>query len=145
MNNRTDEQYRKAYKKILRTSHERGGQYTPDFVIDGVDRLSISTVKQRVKAFENKMKKQEKVSKEGDLNSMSVNQLKRLYRKYARQLKISEKQINDDVKYFYYTKPSLIANIARLVNKIEKKNKKTKKPKLHNKSKKTKKSSKSRK
>jgi hypothetical protein len=80
------------------------------------------------------MKKQNKVVKEGNLNSMSVNQLKRLYRKYANELKINKKSIDDNLKYFYYTKTSLISKITNLVERIEKKGKKSKKINLQNKS-----------
>ena len=144
---RTDKSYRTAWIKILKTAHSRGGQETPQWVLDKVKTANINTIKANVKHFENTQKKLK--SQKNNTGNRTKAELEKVYRtlyikyknkpscykKYKGPLKCTEKtkkdldsEINFDIKYRFNTKEKLANEVAQLELLDLKSNKKLSKP-----------------
>lgn len=121
----TDAQYRRAYTKFIKETRGWKGSL-PKKIKDSIDKLSISTIKQRLQSAKKRSRDMSEAKKAS--KSRTIEQLKKDFVKVSKKLKIPEENIKSKIRWFKYNKKPTIENLVLYyemkLKKLEKKQKK---------------------
>ena len=121
----TDAQYRRAYTKFIKETRGWKGSL-PKKIKDSIDKLSISTIKQRLQSAKKRSRDMSEAKKAS--KSRTIEQLKKDFVKVAKKLKIPEERIKNQIRWFKYdTKSTLESKVLYYEMQLEKLEKKQKK------------------